>query len=950
MPGELRASTLVGRADELAATRTALASLSRGEGGVLLVTGEPGVGKSRLLREITTYAAAGDVTVLTGRAVPGGAALRPLSEALLSRWRGTPFPDRPTLRPFRPALGRLLPAWAAEDAPREGEAVTLLGEGVLELFGADDSDTHVLVLDDLHWADPETLAVLDHLSGAVSRLPVLVVASVRPDEPGSAAVLALRGRDGVRELALHRLADDLAAGLAADCVHGPALPDEVVQFVVDRAAGLPLLVEEVLTGLVESGALRSDGTTWSVDKSLVAVVPSGLRALVASRLERLGQEERSVLDAAAVGGEAVDWRVLVPATGLDEGAVLSGLRAGVDANLLTTSGAAPGELRWRHDLTREAVLDLLLPPEHALLAGVVADVLEDRSTPGPNSDLIRVAALRVDAGQLDRATELFRSRAADAVDRGELASAADLLDRASVLGQRPETVAALQVRVLTLSGRASEALEVGASALPRVAGESHAFLCLELARASIAIARWADALAYVERSGRAGQPQADALAADAHFGAGNVAMARELAQRVVDDPTAAADTVCEAAEVIGRCARVSDSAEAERWFRKSAQVAAEHGLAVARVRALHAIGSTELARTESSPALSEAREVAEDAGMLATVASIDLLLSDAALLTHGPAAGVALAHRSAKLAGRLGLDELHATACLLEAFAHAWNGDRAAARDRSASVADTVARVPDLGAAALAVPAAQALLAGDLPLARDHLDASIAILARNPAGAPLCIWGLWACVRSVLGDRDAAARESVLASHAAIRTANLAAVRYGDAVAAGRAHDGALAVALMAEADVMLVTQNWWRRLLRLQVWRAAIADGWGEPVTGLRADLAVFEAAGDDALARICRDLLRQAGVTVRRGRAGSTVAPHLRAVGVTAREAEVLDLVTQGLTNAQVAARLFLSPRTVDHHVARLLAKTGSANRAELGRAAVPESIRTGRPAAEE
>jgi DNA-binding CsgD family transcriptional regulator len=137
---------------------------------------------------------------------------------------------------------------------------------------------------------------------------------------------------------------------------------------------------------------------------------------------------------------------------------------------------------------------------------------------------------------------------------------------------------------------------------------------------------------------------------------------------------------------------------------------------------------------------------------------------------------------------------------------------------------------------------------------------------------------------------------------------------------------------------------------LRLHVWRAAIADGWGEPVTGLRADLAVFESAGDDALARICRDLLRQAGVSVRRGRAGSTVAPHLRAVGVTAREAEVLDLVTQGLTNAQVADRLFLSPRTVDHHVARLLAKTGSANRAELGRVVGSVGIRTGRPAADE
>jgi DNA-binding CsgD family transcriptional regulator len=143
-------------------------------------------------------------------------------------------------------------------------------------------------------------------------------------------------------------------------------------------------------------------------------------------------------------------------------------------------------------------------------------------------------------------------------------------------------------------------------------------------------------------------------------------------------------------------------------------------------------------------------------------------------------------------------------------------------------------------------------------------------------------------------------------------------------------------VALMSEADAMLETQHWWRRLLRLQVWRSAIAYGWGDPVVGLRADLAVFESAGDELLARTSRDLLRQAGVSVRRSRSGTVVAPHLRAVGVTAREAEVLELVAQGLTNASVAGRLFLSTRTVDHHVARLLAKTGSANRAELSRIA--------------
>jgi DNA-binding NarL/FixJ family response regulator len=118
--------------------------------------------------------------------------------------------------------------------------------------------------------------------------------------------------------------------------------------------------------------------------------------------------------------------------------------------------------------------------------------------------------------------------------------------------------------------------------------------------------------------------------------------------------------------------------------------------------------------------------------------------------------------------------------------------------------------------------------------------------------------------------------------------------------------------------------------LLRLYAFHAAVADGWGDPVAGLRADLPGF--VGQPAFARICRDLLRHAGAPTRRGR-GDTEAPeHLRAAGVTSREMDVLVLLAGGLSNAEIAARLFLSRRTVDTHVAHLLAKTGARGRAEL------------------
>ena len=118
----------------------------------------------------------------------------------------------------------------------------------------------------------------------------------------------------------------------------------------------------------------------------------------------------------------------------------------------------------------------------------------------------------------------------------------------------------------------------------------------------------------------------------------------------------------------------------------------------------------------------------------------------------------------------------------------------------------------------------------------------------------------------------------------------------------------------------------WYRQYARRLAAEAALADGWGEPVGWLREAAGYFAARGDDRVAASCRGLLRQAGEPVPRHRAGYGELPgRLRALGVTEREADVLRLVAQGLGNREIAERMFLSPRTVEKHVASLLAKTG-------------------------
>lgn len=119
----------------------------------------------------------------------------------------------------------------------------------------------------------------------------------------------------------------------------------------------------------------------------------------------------------------------------------------------------------------------------------------------------------------------------------------------------------------------------------------------------------------------------------------------------------------------------------------------------------------------------------------------------------------------------------------------------------------------------------------------------------------------------------------------------------------------------------------------------AAVRDRWGEPAAWLRESLAFFDANAMQQPVRACRSLLRELGEPVsRRGRGDSAVPGWLQARGVTSREMDVLALVQEGLTNAEIAARLFLSPRTVETHVSRLLMKTGAANRGRLARLAEP------------
>ncbi len=934
---------LVGRDEEARHLQAALAAAEAGRGGTALVTGEAGIGKSRLVREIVRTAAARELLVLTGRAVAGGvpAPFRPFAEALVSAGRTGRLPDNVELDPFRPALGRLVPEWRQPPAAAGDESLVFLGEAVLRLLRAASPDAGcLLVLEDLHWADRETLALLEYLADNLSAERVLCVGTLRDEEGGGAAGLAsaLEARGSAAVLPLARLDPVAIARMAAACVGAAHLPDAVQSFVAEQAEGIPFLVEEVLAGLIGEGVLTERDGSWHAADLVTAAVPATFADAVRRRLDAVDTDSRHVIGAAAVLGRRFDWALLSPVTGMADAAVVAGLRRGVSLQLFAADRES---FRFRHALTHEAVLAGLLPPERALLAGRALAAVEAAHPGLPGAWCMLAAELAERAGNTARAGALLLEAGRRDLAVGALASAEQTLTRArSVIGPddavlRTPVNEAL-TEVFAMSGQVNRAIEIGKTLLARLGpgapSARAANLHLGIARAAIAGAWWAEAAASIEvarGSPGADAAQVDACAAQVAIGRGRLAEADRLARAALRAAESGGlpEVACEALEVIGRVARQRDLAEAERAFTRAAALATAHGLQLWHLRALHELGTIDQLRTESVDRLEQARELAVAQGALALTATLDLQIAAGLNKQFRAGEALAAARRSAEASRRFHLAALP-MALIFQATAHAIRGEHDAMEGR---IADAVALAPDdqdvLGCAWGHCRATFSLLAEDLGAAHTQMATGAALMLSSPATIAPPFLGLWPLLGALL-DRDADdAAARVRSAHSTRHLVVAALLGYGDAVMAGRRGRHADADEAFAAADAQMgPLVAWYRHYARRLAAEAALADGWGEPAPWLREAAVYFAARGDDRVAAACRGLLRRAGAPVPRRRPGDGELPgQLRALGVTEREADVLRLAAQGLGNREIAERMFLSPRTVEKHVASLLAKTG-------------------------
>jgi DNA-binding CsgD family transcriptional regulator len=931
---------LVGRDDETRHLQSALAAAGQGHGGTVLLTGEAGIGKSRLVRETTRAARARGFAVLTGRAVSSGVPtpFRPFAEALLSAGRSGSLAASAELDPFRPALARLIPHWRDPQAATD-ESLVFLGEAVLRLLRAMSPDPGcLLVLEDLHWADRETLALLEYLADNLAGERVLCACTLRDEEGGAAAGLAgqLEARGSASVLPLRRLDATAVAQMALACVGAADLPAAIQSFVADRADGVPFLVEEVLAGLIGQGALTEHDGDWHASELADAGVPARFADVVRGRLDAIDADSRRVLCAAAVLGRNFDWVLLGQASGLTGAAVVAALRRGVRLQLVA---ADRDTFRFRHALTHEAVLAGLLPPERAQLAGQALAAVEAAHPGLPGAWCTLAAELAEGAGNAPRAGALLLEAGRRDLAVGALASAEQTLERARALVTTDDAVLSTPIdealtEVMAMSGQVDRAIELGKLLLARLSfrsSSSASNLHLKIARAAIAGARWTEAAASIEvarGSPGARLAEVDACAAEAAVGQGQLSEAAEMARAALLAARADAlpEVACEALEVLGRVARQRNLEEAEIAFSEQEVLASAHGLQLWRLRALHELGTIDQLRTESVDRLEQARGLAVAQGALALTATLDLQI--AAGLNKQFRAGEALvaARRSVQASRRFHLATLP-MALIFEGTAHAILGERDA---MEASVGEAISLAPAdpdvLGCAQGHCRATFRLLADDLDGAYELMADGARAMLSSPAAVSPPFLGMWPLLGSVLHGEAHDAAAQVRSAHGTRHRVVGALLGYADAVMAGKLAQPEHADAAFAAADAeMGPLVDWYRHFARRLTAQAALSDGWGDPVGWLRESTAYFAARGDDYVAGACRRLLRQAGAPIPRPRADAGLPGKLRAQGVTDREADVLRLVAQGLTNREIAERMYLSPRTVEKHVASLLAKTG-------------------------
>jgi DNA-binding CsgD family transcriptional regulator len=974
MTGGSIAQGFIGRADELGRLEATLQRAEQGRPQVVLLAGDAGIGKTRLLLEFADQAGRRGVRVLAGGCVELGdigLAYLPVVDAL--RGLGSDPAEAELLAEVAttaPGLGRLLPG-----IERVGPTGVLAGDGQeqLQVFDAvralllrrSEQSPVVVVLEDLHWADRSTRDLVAFLARMLRSGRVTLVASYRSDElhrqhplrPMLAELVRLPAVERIELGPLSRA--ELAEHLQA--ITGVRLPADRVERIHARSEGNPFYAEQLLAAEVNDGDAE------------VALPPS-LADVVLARVQGLSEPAQQVLRVAAVAGRRVPHRVLAEAAGRPEDELERGLREAIGAGVLVADSTS-GAYAFRHALLQEAAYGELLPSEQVRLHTAYARVLAGDAEGSAaelahhclaSNDLVGALAASM------RAAEEAAAVLAPAETLRHLSGALKLWERV------PDPAGITGIDRVELTLRAAAAAHAAGD------GQRAVALAREAAATADVSADPASAARSYERLGQY-------LLGAHQFQEGLRARARavELVPAQPPTPLRARVTAAMAQSLI----HAGPRDEARRWCEEALTVARAVGIAEVEADILVTLG---IAEQFGDPAkarslYAEGRARAAEAGNLEIEFRALLNLAWLEFGVGNLAAARAAFDEGAKLADRAGVGwsdwgiTIRRGQCYVRFEAGDWDEcERLAGAIpdlmTTLAVAELAAgalhvevgrgrvtatrRLRDLAAlAGLDINAAvevagleadQATWQGDLEQARSAVQRALAIFDDSEIDTSQNMDLAWICAIGLAVQAESAGRARVTGNAMALT----------DAIADGhllleRAHAAVEQAKQTANADDVYVAgclakaEAEWTRLQGHsdpKAWQAAVeAFSYGHVYEVARCQWRLAEAllsTGDREQATEAARAAYQTAVRleaaplqaavkalVRRGRLdlGADVPPERTLTGLTPRELEVLRLLVEGRSNRQIAEQLFISGKTASVHVTNILAKLGVHSRLE-------------------
>lgn len=372
---------LVGREAELAELRGFYDRAAHGEGHLVLLSGEPGVGKTRLARELTVYARLRGAQCLVGGFQPEmDSTYLGIREALRDYLRSQPPEElRLAIGPSAPELIKLLPEVGeivGEVTPNphidlfEEERIRLFDNVTQFLLRIAEKTPILFVLEDLHWADSPSLQFLHFLLRNTLQAPLLVLGTYRevsldPARPFYETLLGLNRERLYTRLALRRL-DAASVEAMLQVLLDGHVDDELVEQIYRETQGNPFFVEEVIKSLLERSALRLEAGVWTSVEGLDLQVPQSIQIAIGKRIARLPEDAQDFLRYASVLGHSFNVEVILEISGWDEERLLDALEAAEEAQFIREAGeGGQDDYIFEHTLTPQVLLEGISPRRRA---------------------------------------------------------------------------------------------------------------------------------------------------------------------------------------------------------------------------------------------------------------------------------------------------------------------------------------------------------------------------------------------------------------------------------------------------------------------------------------------------------------------------------------------------------------------------------------------------------